>query len=98
MTGWDYPVIYRSTFTIENQDTHYFYRVWYSASSAKEGEWHIGYTQGFIGSPYSKLNVIGGVSKDNVIIIDSVYHALRVYKLCNSRGFSRFGVKGYKGP
>lgn len=45
--GWDNEMIYRSTFTREMVKCYTFYRVWYSARS-KIGNWHIGFTNGFI--------------------------------------------------
>ncbi len=45
--AWDNDMIYRSAFSRERVKGHFFYRIWYSARS-KIGDWHIGFTHGFI--------------------------------------------------
>ncbi len=49
---WDNKLIYRTTFTIEVGQAAYNYRVWYTGLS-KSGAWHIGYTEGQLGTKFS---------------------------------------------
>ena len=54
--SWDDDFIYRTTFTIEAGQSAYKYHVWYSARS-KTGAWHIGYTEGELGTKFNPLSI-----------------------------------------
>lgn len=50
-SGWDSGRLYRCSFQIIDDKTAYRYAVWYSAQGP-DGQWHIGYTNGPIGTSY----------------------------------------------
>ncbi len=52
-SGWDSGRLYRCTFQIIDDKTTYLYSIWYSAQGS-DGQWHIGYTKGHLGTVYSK--------------------------------------------
>jgi hypothetical protein len=52
-SGWDSGRLYRCTFQIIDDKTTYLYSIWYSAQGS-DGQWHIGYTKGHLGTEYSK--------------------------------------------
>lgn len=76
---WDYPIIYRTSFTINYKDNKCFYRLWYSAASYQYGTWYIGYTEGSIDTYYSYLTVSAPETYKNEIFIDSIYNSIRIY-------------------
>jgi hypothetical protein len=52
-SGWDSGRLYRCSFQIIDDNTTYLYSIWYSAQGS-DGQWHIGYTKGPLGTVYSK--------------------------------------------
>lgn len=80
--NWDSKLIYRTTFTIEVGQTAYNYRVWYTGLS-KSGAWHIGYTEGQLGTKFSKyIEVTDDVSrKISTPQIASLLHVKKPIKL-----------------
>lgn len=54
--NWDNNFIYRTTFTIEAEQSAYKYHVWYSAQS-KSIVWHIGYTEGELGTYFTQKGI-----------------------------------------
>ena len=52
--SWDSKLIYRTTFTLELSQGAYKYCVWYTGQSIS-GVWHIGYTEGQLGTNYSQI-------------------------------------------
>jgi hypothetical protein len=53
--SWDNGHLYRCSFRIIDNGTGYRYGIWYSAKGS-DGKWQLGYTEGFIGTSYSKEN------------------------------------------
>lgn len=76
--SWDYPIIYRASFSIYHESNNYFYKIWYSAESYKTGTWHIGLTEGLIGSYYSNLKIFAVHTIEDDIMIDSRYKSIRI--------------------
>jgi hypothetical protein len=54
-SGWDSGRLYRCSFQIVDNGAGYLYTLWYSAQGT-DGEWHIGFTEGIIGTSYSGKN------------------------------------------
>ena len=54
-SGWDNGRLYRCSFRIVDNGTAYLYSLWYSAQGS-DGQWHLGYTEGYIGTSYRKKN------------------------------------------
>jgi len=52
-SGWDNGHVYRCSFQIVNDGSGYLYKIWYSAKGS-DGQWHIGQTEGFMGTSYKK--------------------------------------------
>jgi hypothetical protein len=75
---WDYPVIYRSAFEIYKDTGRYFYKVWYSSKSNKTGEWHIGFTEGAIGTEYTNLKICAQVSDRDTLFINSGFRSVNI--------------------
>jgi len=60
-TGWDSGHLYRCSFQIVDNGTGYTYKVWYSAAGS-DGQWHLGYTEGCIGTSYRKETMKSSVN------------------------------------
>jgi hypothetical protein len=52
-SGWDSGHLYRCSFQIIDDGSRYVYTIWYSAEGS-DGQWHIGYTEGSLGTSYRK--------------------------------------------
>jgi hypothetical protein len=67
-SGWDNGCLYRSTFVIENDTINkkYIFKIWYSAKSST-GEWHIGYTEGDVGTNYSIIKEFVRFEHESII-------------------------------
>ena len=51
--GWDSGQLYRCSFQIIDDGNGYLYKIWYSAQGSDK-QWHIGFTEGYIGTSKRK--------------------------------------------